>query len=218
MEIYHVLNRGVDKRIIVQDDLDRMRFIQGLYMYNDRNTLSRNARRKPVTRREIPKRDLLVKIHAFCLMDNHYHLLLSPAHEDMDEISLFMKKLNMGYSKYFNEKYKRSGALWQGAYKSIHIQNDNHFNYIPYYVHLNPLDGKFPEWRTGTVQDGKAAINFLQTYRWSSFMDYFGIPNYPSITYRALLTDILGSKSRQQTNINTIITDSYLSKWSSMIE
>jgi len=60
---------------------------------------------------------MLVDILAFVLMPNHYHLLVMPRQDDA--ISLFMKKLNMGYAKYFNEKYDRSGALFQGEYKSI---------------------------------------------------------------------------------------------------
>ncbi|MFT5037128.1 MAG: putative transposase, partial [Candidatus Azotimanducaceae bacterium] len=122
MELFHVLNRGVDKRTIVTDNKDRLRFMQGLFMYNDIQILNRNLRRQPQTRRVTTERELLVHIHAFCLMDNHYHLLLSPVNDDLKNLSAFMRKLNMGYSKYFNEKYDRVGALWQGKYKSIHIE------------------------------------------------------------------------------------------------
>lgn len=207
MEFYHVLNRGVDKRNIVKDEKDHLRFMQGLFMYNDRNTLARNARRSPTQRHSQKERDCLVHIHAFCLMNNHYHLLLSPVNEDITNLSAFMRKLNMGYAKYFNEKYDRSGALWQGKYKSVLIEKDAHFLYIPYYIHLNPLDQKFPEWREGKVVDSSTAIEFLRTYRWSSLPTYLGEPHYRSITDRSQLKAVLGTTITQQKTIISIITD-----------
>lgn len=112
-------------------------------------------------------RELLVNIHAFCLMPNHYHLLLT---ERIDGgISKFMKKVNMGYAKYFNQKYERKGALFEGRYKSILVKNDAHFIYLPYYIHLNPLDLIMPGWRKNKIYDYKKAIQFLENYRWSSF-------------------------------------------------
>ncbi len=205
MELFHVLNRGVDKRTIIIDEKDRLRFVQGLYLYNNKELLNRNIRRF-VSRENSPhKRVPLVNIHAFCLMDNHYHLLLSPIDDDMENLSAFMRKLNMGYSKYFNEKYDRQGALWQGKYKAIHIKRDAHFEYIPYYIHLNPLDMKFPEWRNGGVKDVQAAISFLRTYKWSSFLDYSNIKNYPSLITTNVYKDILGSNSKQERYIADIV-------------
>lgn len=206
MEIFHVLNRGVDKRHVVACDADRYRFLQGLYLYNDKNWLDKNTKRLTKKPELFVNRELLVHIHAFCLMDNHYHILLSPIDDDMANLSAFMRKLNMGYSKYFNEKYERSGALWQGKYKKIHIQKDPHFMYIPYYIHLNPLDKKFPEWRDGSVFDIEAALNYLSKYKWSSYLDYNDIKNYPSIIYRDLLTEVLVNKEQQLNNIKSIIT------------
>ncbi len=214
MELYHILNRGVDKRNVVLDDRDRMRFMHDLFVFNDQH---------PVLHVKLPKRGdehrarkLLVQIHAFCLMPNHYHLLLSPLVEN--GIALFMKKLNMGYTKYFNERYERSGALWQGKFKRILIQHDAHFNYIPYYIHLNPLDLKFPEWRSGNVKDTNAALSYLQTYRWSSHIDYSGTKNLPSITYREFLSPIIGSKNIYEKMIRGIITDPILSEQSATLE
>jgi putative transposase len=218
MELFHVLNRGVDKRTIVTDNKDRLRFMQGLFMYNDIQILNRNLRRQPQTRRVTTERELLVHIHAFCLMDNHYHLLLSPVNDDLKNLSAFMRKLNMGYSKYFNEKYDRVGALWQGKYKSIHIERDAHFQYIPYYIHLNPLDKKFPEWRGGSVKNVSGAIDFLMKYRWSSFLDYYGSKNYPSIINTELLTSLLRNNTNQLAEIRNIIQDRSIATFAEMIE
>jgi len=181
MDFFHVLNRGVEKRKIVLDDRDRGRFIHDLWTFNDANAslnFLHHARYE-----QLAKRTPLVFIHAFCLMGNHYHLLLSERVER--GISLFMQKLNMGYTKYFNEKYERVGTLWQGKYKKIAIERDAHFNYIPYYIHLNPLDLSFPEWREGNVKNPKKALALLRDYRWSSHLDYLGIKNFPSVTERS---------------------------------
>ena len=118
MELYHVLNRGVDKRDVVIDDSDRLRFVHSLFVFNDKNPLNENHRLKGETL-SASDRKPLVHIHAWCLMSNHYHLLLSPIDDDLSLLSRFMKKLNMGYARYFNERHKRSGYLWQGKYKKI---------------------------------------------------------------------------------------------------
>lgn len=185
MEFYHVLNRGVEKRAIVLNDKDRLRFLHDLYVFNDAEPTPNYI--LPSRHTGEKKRELLVHIHAFCLMNNHYHLLLSEIKDA--GIPRFMQKLNMGYAKYFNEKYDRVGTLWQGKYKKIMIERDAHFNYIPFYIHLNPLDYTFSEWREGKVRDPKKALAALREYRWSSHLDYLGIKNFPSLTIR---THILG--------------------------
>lgn len=202
MELYHVLNRGVDKRDIVIDDKDRVRFIHDLFAFNDAEATpnhilqKRHAEKRP--------RKMLVHIHVFCLMPNHYHLLISPLVEQ--GIPLFMKKLNMGYAKYFNEKYSRSGALWQGKYKKILVERDAHFNYIPYYIHLNPLDLKYPEWREGQVENCKEALKYLNSYRWSSHLDYSGHKNFPSLLQRNFLTNTLNPRENYEKEICNIIS------------
>jgi len=206
MDFYHVYNRGVDKRLVVMDDFDRLRFMQGLYLYNDANHIVRNVGRLVIQNTFDRPRKQLVHIHAFCLMDNHYHLLVSSADNDPANLSAFMRKLNMGYTKYFNEKYERSGALWQGKYKSVLIDRDAHFMFIPHYIHLNALDSSFPEWRDGKVQDVTAALAVLQAYKWSSYRSYLGDNHYRSITNRRELAGILGTPQQQIAEIKRIIT------------
>ena len=214
MEWYHVLNRGVDKRAIVLDDQDRARFIHDLYVFNDeRNVLHFHL---PDRKEEKRPRKLLVHLHAFCLMGNHYHLLLSEA--TSGGISLFMKKLNMGYAKYFNEKYERSGALWQGKFKKKLIHRDAHFLYIPYYIHLNALDFSMPEWRKGGITDIKKAFDYLESYRWSSHLDYTGMKNFPSVTEREELAAIIGTKEKYKKEIGRIISDPEIAQQSEQLE
>lgn len=210
----HLMGRGVEKRDIVMDDSDRLRFIHNLYAFNDSNPVENYG--LPARREERPKRSLLVYIHAFCLMQNHYHLLVSEAIEN--GISLFMQKLNMGYTKYFNERYERSGALWQGKYRKVSIARDAHFLYIPFYIHLNPLDYVMPEWRDGGVQNVKEALKHLETYRWSSHLDYLGIRNFPSITRRNELQELLGTRAAYERTVADIISDQTLANEGDIIE
>lgn len=198
MEIYHVLNRGVDKRQIFVDKQDYLRFIHDLYEFNDqeRSELNYYKFRDYGVNGKIAKvnkklKKPLVDIMAFCLMPNHYHLLLSPRVEK--GIPQFMQKLNMGYAKYFNQKYERTGTLFQGPYKNILVTNETHFLHLPFYIHLNPLDMAYPEWRENKISDPKKTFDFLESYRWSSHLDYLGTKNFPSILNKKNLMEIFGS-------------------------
>lgn len=214
MEFYHLMGRGVEKRAIVMDDKDRTRFIHDLFTFNDQSPALHPHQTERSEGRT--KRNLLVCIHAYCLMKNHYHLLVSEVVER--GISLFMKKLNMGYTKYFNEKYHRSGALWQGKHKRVGIERDAHFLYIPYYIHLNPLDYKKPEWRTGDVRDPRSALAYLEKYRWSSHLDYLGIHNFPSVIHQNELRPLLGTRDSYEREITNIITNPSLAGGGNAIE
>jgi putative transposase len=204
-DIYHVLNRGIEKRKIFIDAQDYFRFIHDLFEFNDvENTdissyifrrqysdvRRRNIQNNKIGKIERKPRKLLVKINAFCLMPNHYHLLLTPAAEN--GVALFMKKINGGYVKYFNNKYKRKGTLFEGKYKRILVKDESHFIHLPYYIHLNPLDLAAPEWRERKIKNYKKAMKFLETYRWSSYLDYIGKKNFPSVTQRQFLMDFFG--------------------------
>lgn len=212
MELIHVLSRGVDKRKIFMDDQDYFRFIHDLFEFNDQapvSTIAYNnfqkykydviARRQVVFEEERKPRKLLVNLHTFCLMPNHYHLLLNARVES--GVSKFMKKLNMGYARYFNERYKRQGTLFEGRYKSVPIKSDAHFIHLPYYIHLNPLDIISPEWRNRELKNFPQAIQFLNSYRWSSHLDYAGIKNFPSVTQRDFLMKFFGSSNEYKKSI-----------------
>lgn len=206
-EIYHVLSRGVDKRKIFLDEKDYFRFIHNLFEFNnqEQSTMSSYLFRHHfdiVSRNmeiERKQRKLLVDIHAFCLMPNHYHLLLNS--KIKNGISLFMKKLNIGYVKYFNKKYKRTGTLFEGRFKSVLVKTQPHFIYLPYYIHLNPLDLVAPEWREKKILNWKKALKFLNSYRWSSHLDYTGHKNFPSITKREFLFEFFGNEKDYKKSI-----------------
>jgi putative transposase len=196
MELFHVLNRGVEGRDLFLDSGDHVRFIHNLFQFNDRTAAPQANRRNDVgfTKPNI-ERERLVDIHGWTLMKNHYHLLISEHNEG--DLSLFLRKINIGYANYFNERYKRSGTLFQGRTKKILIDNDAHFLYILHYLHLNPLDylKGSENWR---VRDGMRAVNLneaishLEEYRWSSYLDYSGKKNFPSILTTKLFSEALG--------------------------
>lgn len=171
--LYHVLNRGTDKRSIVLDDTDRRRFVRNLYEMNDARPVI-NMQRKMKARHmsEHDRRIPLVHIHAWCLMDNHYHILLSEIVEG--GMSKFLQKMNMGYSKYFNERHARVGTLFQGKTKKVLIENERQFLYILLYIHCNPLDFLKPArlWRSKRIGSVSTALSWLSKYQWSSYMDY----------------------------------------------
>ena len=192
-EIYHVYNRGIEKRKVFLDEEDHLRFIHDLFEFNDRAPAGKMYDKKQLAEVGSPhigKREFIVEVLAFCLMPNHYHLLLRQITEN--GIPEFMQKIGTGYTGFFNKKYVRVGALFQGKYKLVHVKEEAHFVHLPYYIHLNPLDLITPEWRDDSIADIPKATSFLERYRWSSYPDYIGRKNFPSVTQREFILGFFG--------------------------
>lgn len=179
------------------NDYDRIRFTYGLFNFNDAYPVDNTGYNLEILRKsDFRKIDTfnkkpLVDILSFCLMPNHYHLLAVQREEK--GITEFMRKLGTGYTNYFNKKYERSGALFQGKFKAIHIDNDSHLLYLSHYIHLNPLDIFMPEWREGAIKNSQKAMDYLKKYRWSSFLDYTGTENFPFIIEKEFINSLYGS-------------------------
>lgn len=199
MDIYHVLNRGVDKRIIFLDSQDHARFVHNMFEFNSNTPANHTYRNKMADIVSRPyKTEKIVDIHGWCLMKNHYHLLLS---ERIDGgMSLFLRKLNVGYAKYFNERYKRSGTLFQGRTKKILIDSEAYFLHILNYIHFNPLDTHISsaDWRTRNIADVHEALEVLKKYRWSSYLDYVGEKNFPSVLTTSLFQEVFNNNYKKQ--------------------
>ncbi|MBU1091793.1 transposase [Patescibacteria group bacterium] len=201
-KIYHIYNRGTEKRKIFMEDKDYFRFVHDLFEFNDKNNISNiNYYFDPETmtveyrylknsKAERKPRKLLVEILMFTLMPNHFHLLLKQKAED--GVSKFMQKLGMGYAKYFNKKYERTGSLFQGKFKAVAIEEQAHFLHILHYIHTNPLANLNYQHRVLIVEQ----VKFLEDYRWSSFPDYTGKKNFPSVTQREFLLDFFGGEKK----------------------
>ena len=124
--IYHIMARGNYRQNIFKDDEDFKVFL----------VLMQDAKTK-----------YGFKLHAYCLMTNHYHLLLET---EQTEIWKIMKRINQIYAAYYNEKYRLTGHLFQGRYKSCLVENDSYFLQTSRYIHLNPVScSKFLENRKG---------------------------------------------------------------------
>ncbi len=172
-EFYHVYNRGVDKRTIFKNTGDYQRFMVLLYIANSDKALHISDYNKHNFFEEIFKKDRgeqLVAIGAYCLMPNHFHLLLTPLVDG--GISKFMLKLQTGYSMYFNKKNDRTGALFQGAFKSQHINKNRYLMHIYSYIHLNPAKLQNIDWKTQKKTYLKTLKNYLITYPYSSLQEY----------------------------------------------
>lgn len=119
--IYHVIQRGLERREIFRDDSDRQEFI---------NRLS------------LGLKQIGHKCYGWVLMPNHFHLLIRTGERSLSDL---MRKLLTGYAIYFNRKYERNGYLYQNRYKSILCQQDNYLLELVRYIHLNPLRAKIVE-------------------------------------------------------------------------
>jgi len=195
-QIYHIYNRGVEKRNIFKEDKDYFRFLHDLFEFNDENDVFNVAYYFNLQTKEIESqhleterkpRKLLVEILVFTLMPNHFHLLLRQKKEK--GIIRFMQKLGTGYTNYFNKKYERVGSLFQGRFKAVLIKEESHFLHLPYYIHSNPLDLNY---------GSSTPIDWLENYRWSSYLDYIGQKNFPSVTSRDFLLEFFGGEKEYQ--------------------
>lgn len=172
-EFYHIYNRGVEKRKVFLSHTDHERFIALLYLANQ--TEPADLKYQGTSIAEITEEragEPLVAIIVFCLMPNHFHLLLREKVEG--GIALFMQKLTTGYTMYFNKRNERNGALFQGTYKATHIHDDRYFRYLISYVHLNPAKLIDPFWKENGIKNRSQAERYLSQYMYSSYRDYLG--------------------------------------------
>ena len=135
-EFYHIFNRGVEKRTIFLDRNDFERFLESMEIFNDVlpvGSIYEHISTKNKLGGRTPKS--LVNIICYCLNPNHYHFILEQVVDG--GVSEFMKRLAGGYTSYFNIKHKRNGVLFQGKFKSVHIQSNEHLLHASAYVNLN---------------------------------------------------------------------------------
>ncbi len=164
-ELYHVFNRGMDKRptFTNQRELKRAKELMRFYQY--KNTPTRFSQFNLLTKElqeesweKIKKGPKLVEIICFCLMPNHFHFLLKQLEEK--GISNFVANFTNAYTKYFNTKYQRTGPLFTGVFKAVHIESDEQLIHLSRYIHLNPVSSSL-------VEESQ-----LENYSWSSYPRY----------------------------------------------
>jgi len=198
-EFYHIYNRGVDKRDVFLDQRDYERFLYLLYVCNDTAPLlnSQFYYRGFASIEHYPReRKPTVSIACFCLMPNHLHLLVKQ--KENNGISLFMQKLGTAYTMYFNKKQNRSGVLFQGVFKSSHINREEYLIHLTRYIHLNPLELCEPAWKEKEVAIKKSSYDFVNQYPWSSYQDYLGKKKFYKILWPEILSDLCSSPKQYE--------------------
>jgi len=172
LEWYHIYTRGIDKRVVFQDDADFYRFKKLLYLGNDTAPINLELL-KELSYREVfvrERKEQLVSIGAYCLMTNHPHLLVQQRVEN--GITRFMRKIGTAYTMYFNKKYDRIGNLMVKPFRSKHISDDLYFRKVAQYIHLNPAEIFEHGWKVGKVSDIEKLKHQMLGYKHSSLYDY----------------------------------------------
>lgn len=155
---YHIYNRGVEKKRIFLDKQDHVVFLAFLKRYLTPPPEDPTKTLEPNFYKSLHEE---IELLAYCLMPNHFHLLLKQT--EIDSMAKLLRRVATSYSIYFNKKYERVGPLFQGTYKAIPIDNENYLLHLSRYIHLNPFDlMKVPPSQGGT----------LENYEWSSYADY----------------------------------------------
>ncbi|MFA6047607.1 MAG: transposase [Parcubacteria group bacterium] len=176
-EYYHIFNRGVDKRKVFLCKADYERFLISLLLLNttegrlmekwrDFKKFNPKAKLKDfLNYQKIDLADKLVEILCFCQNPNHYHLILKQLKDR--GVELFMHKLGTSHTKFFNKKNDRSGSLFQGPFKSVHISSNNQLLYLSAYVNMNYYIHGYE----------KSLSDALGAWMYSSLPDYLGERN-----------------------------------------
>lgn len=172
-EFYHIYNRGNSKQKIFLDLKDYQRFVDLLYAVNREEKFNFADSLKGISVYEQDSKNPLIAIGAYCLMPNHFHILLTPLAEK--GVSKFMQKLSTAYVMYFNQKYKRTGALFEGKFKSQHAGDDRYLKYLFSYIHLNPVKLIQKNWKGQGIKNKNEVAKYLSEYKYSSFLDYIEV-------------------------------------------
>ncbi|MFA5827150.1 MAG: transposase [Candidatus Paceibacterota bacterium] len=164
-EYYHLYNRGTEKRKIFLDKEDYMHFLFLMYICNTKRSIELRKIGEFFDREET-----IVDIGAYCLMPNHFHILVREKIEN--GISKYMHKLLTSYSMYFNKKYERIGKLYEGVFKSNYVDNDNYLKYLYSYIHLNPAKLVDKNWKENGVRNVNDLLKYVFEYQYSSLKEY----------------------------------------------
>lgn len=220
-EIYHLVLRRMGNELLFGDVDDYYRGIFCIYEFNTPKPIKIRERRKVrakfkkmmkeflkantgqtcvnFKKVKVPEilvwedsRDLLVEVLVFCLMPNHIHLLVRQIKEG--GISKFVQKIGSGYASYFKKKYniKLKGHFFQDRFSAIHVKTEAQLIAVFVYIYTNPTLLIEPEWKEKGIEDPERVIKFLEEYKWSSYQDYLGKKNFPSVTEREFLLQIMG--------------------------
>lgn len=186
-EYYHIYNRGNSKQKIFLDEEDYSHFLNCIFVFNTSKSIKirDEIHHFKINCFDFQREELLVSIGAWVLMPNHFHLyitinphktdLCGMEEENKNNISRYMRKVLTAYVKYFNLKYSRTGGLFEGRFKSVHVKNERQAKYLFSYIHLNPIKIIDSKWKQKGMKNKKASLEFLDKYKWSSYLDFKGV-------------------------------------------
>ena len=155
-QFYHIYNRGVEKRRIFENRRTHSRFLQAIRYYQLEGPKPKFSNFIKYKLFEPNPNKKIVDIISYCLMSNHFHLLIKQLRDG--GISEFISKLTNSYTKYFNTKFNRVGPLLQGQFKAVLIESDEQLIHVSRYIHLNPI--------------AAFLVNDLSKFEWSSYKEY----------------------------------------------
>ena len=198
-EYYHVYNRGAHKTITFHDKADYIRFLFLILFFQSPVTFGQVSRSVHYFVKhsvfDIDKEDELeiikrryVKLVSFCLMPNHFHLILQEKEES--GIARYMQRILNSYTKYYNTKYQSSGHLFQGPYKAVHVEDNEQLLYLSSYVHRNPRE--LPNWK-----------NREQKYEWSSYQDSVNINRWDKLLSTEIILEQFKTKKEYDEFVRT---------------
>lgn len=184
-EHYHIFNRGAHKEKLFRDESDWGRFLFLLLYCQTPATLPhikryvtvdgvQNGFRVPTKYGKELDENRLVELVAFCIMPNHFHLILREVEEG--GIAAYMQRVSVGYTMYFNEKYGASGHLFQGRYKDVHVKDNDQLLYLSAYIHRNPRE--LEKWK-----------GLEAAYPYSSFQDYVAMNRWGNLIKRDIILE-----------------------------
>lgn len=184
-EIYHVLNRGVGGIPLFKSPKEYIRFLELIDYYrfgpslsfSHYNRLSNEEKKNDL--KAIKNNPPPVEIYAYCLMPNHFHILLKQ--QINNGISKMLSNIQNAYVRFYNTKHTRRGTLFESMFKAIRIENDEQFLHVSRYIHLNPCTAYLVK------------IENLPSYPWSSFPEYLN-KRKPSISSSEMIIKMAGGR------------------------
>jgi len=196
-EIYHVFNRGIDRRSTFTDkkEFERFQKLIKFYRHIDIPIRFSKVNQYPQEVREKILADLyksrrMIDILSYCIMPNHFHFLLKQTEEK--GISTFISNITNAYTKYFNTKSERTGPLFEGVFKAVHIESEEQLIHVSRYIHLNP------------VASSIIADDELEAYKWSSYPEYLSLSS-EEITQKELILNMFKSLNAYREFVNNQI-------------
>lgn len=181
-EFYHLYTRGVEKQNTFLNRRDYSHFVEALFYYHIQNPKPKFSTHRQSKVFPIDSSKKIVDIICYCLMPNHFHLLVKQLQDG--GISELMRKLLLSSTKYRNTKYNHQGSLFQVPFKAVHIETDEQLVHVSRYIHLNPLVSLL-------VKD-------LGLYPWSSYLEYIDIRDNSAVKKDEILSFFKSSQNYEK--------------------